>query len=315
MRNYLSILIVLLMFGCINRPQLSVITANAKLIEQMDSVVGDIYERDTIKGDFNGDGKIECAYIEYAKDFDHNGTLIFNDSTMPKMVSQYYMIWDMINVGDVNNDQKDEICLYLHDPKNDYIACTIYTLYNGRWADIFPDGEQGYALYLGVDSMHSGHILLKNRDYERISLPLKTVITDDDYWIDWEYGKSRVIKFKDSNFFNGVIDEMYQWGCTGGNWNDLVSEDEALNLTRLYLSDKNIHNMDEIKFFENLYSLDCSNNQITSLDLSKNKKLEYLSLDNNPLQSLYLPRNHIIININIQSIRYQYPDLKIKYVD
>lgn len=46
MRNYLSILIVLLMLGCINRPQPSVITANAKLIEQMDSVVGDIYERD-----------------------------------------------------------------------------------------------------------------------------------------------------------------------------------------------------------------------------------------------------------------------------
>ena len=48
MRNYLSILIVLLMLGCGNRSQPSVITANTKLMEQMDSIIGDIYERDTI---------------------------------------------------------------------------------------------------------------------------------------------------------------------------------------------------------------------------------------------------------------------------
>lgn len=102
MKNYLSILIVLLISGCGNGPQPSVIIASTKLTEQTDSIVGAIYERNTIKGDFNGDGKIECAYIEYAKDFDHNGTLIFSDSSIPKMVSQYYMIWDMINVGDVN---------------------------------------------------------------------------------------------------------------------------------------------------------------------------------------------------------------------
>ena len=42
------------MLGCGNRSQPSVITANTKLMEQMDSIIGDIYERDTIKGDFNG---------------------------------------------------------------------------------------------------------------------------------------------------------------------------------------------------------------------------------------------------------------------
>ena len=52
------------MLGCGNRSQPSVITANTKLMEQMDSIIGDIYERDTIKGDFNGDGNIEYAYSE-----------------------------------------------------------------------------------------------------------------------------------------------------------------------------------------------------------------------------------------------------------
>lgn len=37
------------MLGCGNRSQPSVITANTKLMEQMDSIIGDIYERDTIK--------------------------------------------------------------------------------------------------------------------------------------------------------------------------------------------------------------------------------------------------------------------------
>ena len=60
----MPVLVVLIMVGCGNRPQPSVITVNAKLMEQTDSIVRDIYERDTIQGDFNGDGKIEHAYSE-----------------------------------------------------------------------------------------------------------------------------------------------------------------------------------------------------------------------------------------------------------
>ncbi len=88
----MPVLVVLIMVGCGNRPQPSVITVNAKLMEQTDSIVGDIYERDTIKGDFNGDGKIEYAYSEsnpaeyYSLDEVDDGKLnniTFSNPTIP----------------------------------------------------------------------------------------------------------------------------------------------------------------------------------------------------------------------------------------
>ena len=117
MRNYLSILIVLLMLGCGNRSQPSVITANTKLMEQMDSIIGDIYERDTIKGDFNGDGKIEYAYSEsnpaeyYSLDEVDDGKLnniTFSNPTIPAIETEF-QIERLTNEGDLNGDGTDEI--------------------------------------------------------------------------------------------------------------------------------------------------------------------------------------------------------------
>ena len=122
MKNYLSILIVLLMFGllitgCGNRPQPSVITVNTKLMEQMDSIIGDIYERDTIKGDFNGDGKIEYAYSEsnpaeyYSLDEVDDGKLnniTFSNPTIPAIEIKF-QIERLTNEGDLNGDGIDEI--------------------------------------------------------------------------------------------------------------------------------------------------------------------------------------------------------------
>ena len=110
MRNYLSILIVLLMFGCINRPQPSVITANTKLTKQTDLIVGAIYERDTIQGDFNGDGKIEYAYSEsnpaeyYSLDEVDDGKLnniTFSNPTIPAIETKF-QIERLTNEGDLN---------------------------------------------------------------------------------------------------------------------------------------------------------------------------------------------------------------------
>lgn len=117
MKNCLLIFAVLLMFECGNRPQLSVITANAKLMEQMDSIVSDIYEQDTIKGDFNGDGKIEYAYSEsnpaeyYSLDEVDDGKLnniTFSNPTIPAIETEF-QIERLTNEGDLNGDSMDEI--------------------------------------------------------------------------------------------------------------------------------------------------------------------------------------------------------------
>lgn len=117
MRNYLSILIVLLISGCGNGPQLSVIIASTKLTEQTDSIVGAIYERDTIKGDFNGDGKIDYAYSEsnpaeyYSLNEVDDGKLnniAFSNPTIPAIETEF-QIERLTNEGDLNGDGIDEI--------------------------------------------------------------------------------------------------------------------------------------------------------------------------------------------------------------
>lgn len=117
MKNYLLIFGVLLMFGCGNRPQPSVITANTKLTEQTDLIVGAIYERDTIRGDFNGDGKIEYAYSEsnpaeyYNLDKVDDGKLnniTFSNPTIPAIETKF-QIERLTNEGDLNGDGIDEI--------------------------------------------------------------------------------------------------------------------------------------------------------------------------------------------------------------
>ncbi len=65
MKNYLLPIFVLLIVGCGNRNPANIVVENRiRQTEQTDSIIGDSYERDTIQGDFNGDGKIEYAYSE-----------------------------------------------------------------------------------------------------------------------------------------------------------------------------------------------------------------------------------------------------------
>lgn len=148
MKNYLSILIVLLMFGCGNRPQPSVITANAKLIEQMDSIIGDIYERDTIKGDFNGDGKIEYAYSEsnpaeyYSLDEVDDGKLnniTFSNPTIPAIETKF-QIERLTNEGDLNGDGIDEIGFNKRAISR-ICGYTVYSLSRtNQWKELFRVG-------------------------------------------------------------------------------------------------------------------------------------------------------------------------------
>ena len=65
MKPYLLPIFVLLIVGCGNRNPANIVVENRiRQTEQTDSIIGDSYERDTIQGDFNGDGKIEYAYSE-----------------------------------------------------------------------------------------------------------------------------------------------------------------------------------------------------------------------------------------------------------
>ena len=72
------------------------------------------------------------------------------------------------------------------------------------------------------------------------------------------------------------------------------SEANAVNLMQIY--NKGFRSLQGIQYFNNLKSLDCSGNQLTSLDISRNINLENLDCRNNKLNSL------IAKNANLKSL-------------
>lgn len=80
-------------------------------------------------------------------------------------------------------------------------------------------------------------------------------------------------------------------GIDNENKNDSILTASLTNVTTLNLESKNIKDLTGIQHFESLKRLDCSNNQLEVLDLSKNTQLEELSCSGNKLNSLDISKN------------------------
>ena len=77
--------------------------------------------------------------------------------------------------------------------------------------------------------------------------------------------------------------------------------DTELGTTSLDVSGKEIANLKGIELFTKLTSLNCSNNQLTALDLSKNTALKTLNCYKNQLTALDLTANASLTSINCYS--------------
>ncbi len=73
--------------------------------------------------------------------------------------------------------------------------------------------------------------------------------------------------------------------------NGVISISEAEKVVYLNVENLNISDMSSIKYFPNLECLLCSNNQLTSLDLSRNLKLKGLDCSSNQLTTLDVSKN------------------------
>ena len=92
--------------------------------------------------------------------------------------------------------------------------------------------------------------------------------------------------FPDSNFRAYVKDKIDTYK------NDSLSDSERNAVTEIDVNAKSIKSLKGIEFFPNLETLDCYNNQLTELDVSKNTKLAYLScMGNWQLSELDVSKN------------------------
>ena len=75
------------------------------------------------------------------------------------------------------------------------------------------------------------------------------------------------------------------------NRNGTLSQEERYAVKVIDVDKKNIHSLKGIEFFPNLKKLYCSENQLTELDVSQNKELEYLDCVGNQLTELDVSQN------------------------
>lgn len=100
--------------------------------------------------------------------------------------------------------------------------------------------------------------------------------------------------FPDENFRDRVA---FYCGKDDG---DALSQDELNGVTELYVAHAYIKDLTGIELFPNLEKLDCKNNNLTRLDVSKNTKLTKLYCEFNQLTGLDLSKNTALTELNCQ---------------
>lgn len=82
------------------------------------------------------------------------------------------------------------------------------------------------------------------------------------------------------------------------NGDGKIQEFEVFLVEKLNLSGRNISNMEGIQYFLNLIDLDCSNNNLTKLDISRCQTIQILKCNNNKLTKLDLSQQLDLTNLN-----------------
>jgi len=100
----------------------------------------------------------------------------------------------------------------------------------------------------------------------------------------------------DNNFEQELINLGYD-----NILDDYVITTNISYLTVLYVNNKNISDMTGIEDFTALNNLNCSYNQMTTINLNDNTALEYLTANNNNLTTIDISQNNALSFINIKS--------------
>jgi trimeric autotransporter adhesin len=104
---------------------------------------------------------------------------------------------------------------------------------------------------------------------------------------------SQDINIPDDNFRKALIKEGIDQNGDGK-----IQEFEVFLVEKLNISGRNISNMEGIQYFLNLTDLDCSNNNITRLDISRCQTIQSLKCNNNKLTKLDLTQQLDLTNLN-----------------
>lgn len=121
--------------------------------------------------------------------------------------------------------------------------------------------------------------------------------------------KSQIINIPDANFKNRLLaadtnngiarDQQGNYIVIDGNGNNEIEAAEALTVRDLYVDNQSIVSLVGIQYFTNLSLLDCSNNQIASLDLTQNVNLQDVFGSHNAITNVIFPNFTNPVHINL----------------
>lgn len=92
------------------------------------------------------------------------------------------------------------------------------------------------------------------------------------------------VEIPDANFKAALV-ERFDKDSDGE-----ISREEAEAVEEINVPGKKIKSVDGLHYFENLFYLDCSNNELSSIDLSRNPRLQILNVSRNSLPKLDLSK-------------------------
>lgn len=102
---------------------------------------------------------------------------------------------------------------------------------------------------------------------------------------------SQTISIPDANFEQALIDANQD---SDGMVNGVMLQSDAEAVITLALNNKGINSLQGIEYFTNVSGLVCSNNNLSSLDVSSNTSLLYLDCGGNSLLNLDLSSNPVL---------------------
>ena len=139
-------------------------------------------------------------------------------------------------------------------------------------------------LFVCDDEAADGNVMTPDQVAAAKAKGWKPMINDGS-WVSYE-GALPIDEdtFPDENFRNWILKQDY--GKDGS-----LSDEEIAAITEIRVRGKHIANLKGIELFTALTELDCSYNQLTSLDVSKNTALTHLYCSDSQLNTLDLSNN------------------------
>ena len=216
--------------------------------------------------------------------------------------------WSILGIGDnafaENNNLKTVISRNTHPfgiPDNTFDYSTNTTLYVREDETSLYESLAGWKKFtniVGVEDLDK--VVTYQIEINAENFPDENfrnyLMTDDFFMVDPQSGQP-MPPGADGVFTDLEIEKIRDIRAENMNISDFTGIDKFFRLWKISCSNNNLTSLD-LTPFEELTSLDCSDNKLTSLNVSSCKELEYLNCKNNLLTSLDISNLGKLINLD-----------------